>query len=130
MHTSESGTLTKLQAARTPEEAAHAFISYERPQGWSPENPAGGLGYKSRVGFARQVFNGQSADTSMGPAGSAWLAANRASTVSDAATASCKTVMSDYKEGTKPSLKAVNDIVQAARARRLQAGDVGMLRWQ
>ena len=24
--------------------------------------------------------------------------------------------MSDYKEGTKPSLKAVNDIVQAARA--------------
>jgi hypothetical protein len=117
LHTSESGTLTKLQAARTPEQAAHAFIDYERPLGWSPENPAGGLGYKSRIGFARQVFNGQPADTSMGPAGSAWLAANRKASVDDAATSQWKTVMDDYnKEGTRPSLNAVNDIVSAANA--------------
>jgi hypothetical protein len=117
LHTTETGTLAKLQAAKTPEEAAHAFMDFERPQGWTPQNPQGGLGYQSRVGMARQIYNGKPGDTSMGPAGSAWLAANRSSAVDDAATAQWKTVMSDYtKEGTRPSLKTVNDIVMAARA--------------
>jgi hypothetical protein len=119
LNTTEAGTKAKLIAAKTPEDAAGAFINYERPKGWTPENPAGGLGYESRRALARQVYNGQPGDMSMGPAGSAWLAANRASTVNDAATAGWKTVMSDYtKEGTKPSLKTVNDIVNAARATR------------
>jgi hypothetical protein len=117
LHSTEAGTLAKLQAAKTPEEAAAAFINYERPRGWTPENPAGGLGYESRRSLARQVFNGQPGDMSMGPAGSAWLAANRARSVDDAATSQWKTVMSDYnKEGTRPSLKVVNDVVNAARA--------------
>jgi hypothetical protein len=117
LNSTEAPTRAKLMAARTPEDAAKAFIDYERPQGWTPQNPAGGLGYQSRVNFARQVFNGQPGDTSMGPAGTAWLAANRKSAVDDAATAQWKTVMTDYtKDGTRPSQKAVNDIVVAARA--------------
>jgi hypothetical protein len=117
LHTTESGTLAKLQAAKTPEQAAAAFIDYERPQGWTPDNPAGGLGYQSRINLARSVFNGKPGDQSMGPAGSAWLAANRQRMVDDAASTQWKTVMSDYgKEGTKPALKTVNDIVNAARA--------------
>lgn len=115
--TTEAPTRAKLLAARTPEEAAKAFIDYERPQGWTPENPAGGMGFSSRVSMARAVFEGKPADMSMGPAGSAWLAANRKSQVDDAATTQWKTVMTDYaKDGTRPSLKAVNDIVVAARA--------------
>jgi hypothetical protein len=104
-------------AAKTPEQAAAAFIDYERPRGWTPENPAGGLGFQSRQSLARSVFNGQPSDVSMGPAGSAWLAANRQRTIDDAATTQWKTVMSDYtKEGTKPPLKVVNDVIAAARA--------------
>ena len=54
---------------------------------------------------------------SMGPAGSAWLIANRQRTLDDTATTSWKTIMADYtKEGTKPALSTVNDIVTAARA--------------
>lgn len=117
LNSSEAPTRAKLMAAKTPEQAAAAFIDYERPQGWTPGNPAGGLGFQSRVSLARQVFNGKPADASMGPAGTAWLAANRRSDVDDAATKQWKTVMTDYtKDGTRPSTKAVNDIVQAARA--------------
>src|SRR5439155_940093 len=84
--------------------------------------PAGGLGYQSRLAMARAVFNGKPADASMGPAGSAWLAANRRSQVDDTAAAQWKTVMSDYtKEQTRPSLQQVNDIVQAARATGMAA---------
>jgi hypothetical protein len=116
LHSTEAGTLAKLQEAKTPEQAAAAFIDYERPKGWTPDNPAGGLGYQSRINLARAVFNGRPADTSMGPAGSAWLAANRQRTVDDAATKQWKTVMDDYgKEGTKPALQTVNDVVNAAR---------------
>jgi len=100
LHGNESATLAKLQGAKTPEEAATAFIHYERPQGYTPENPAGGLGYQSRLAMARAVFNGKPADASMGPAGSAWLAANRRSQVDDTAAAQWKTVMSDYRSTT------------------------------
>lgn len=119
LHGPEAATLAKLQGAKTPEQAAAAFINYERPQGWTPENPAGGLGYASRVSFARAVFNGKPGDTSMGPAGASWLIANRQRTLDDAATTQWKTVMADYeKEGTRPPLNTVNDIVNAARATR------------
>jgi len=85
------------KTARKPRRRSRprAFIDYERPKGWTPENPAGGLGYQSRQSLARAVFNGSPAMT-MGPAGSAWLAANRQRSVDDAATTQWKTVMSDY----------------------------------
>jgi hypothetical protein len=118
LHTTETGTLAKLQAAKTPEDAAKAFMDYERPQGWTPENPAGGLGYQSRVTMARAVFNGKPGDMSMGPAGSAWLIQNRRNTLDDAATKQWQTVMKDYnstESSTLPSLQTVNGIVNAAR---------------
>jgi hypothetical protein len=119
LHTTESGTLAKLQGAKTPEQAAAAFIDYERPSGWSPQNPAGGMGYQSRINLARSVYNGKPADMSMGPAGTAWLAANRANEVDDAATKQWKAVMADYgKDQTRPSLQTVNDVVNAARTTR------------
>jgi hypothetical protein len=119
LHTTETGTLAKLQAAKTPEEAGAAFIDYERPQGWSPQNPAGGLGYESRKALARQIYDGKPADMSMGPAGSMWLEANRQRTVATAAQAQWQTIMKDYNESNiRPPLQTVNDVVNAARASR------------
>lgn len=119
LNTSEGATKAKLLGAKTPEQAAAAFIDYERPQGWTPQNPAGGLGYQSRINFSRSVFNGAPADNSMGPAGSAWLIAHRQFAVSDAATTQWKTVMDDYKKSegtTKPSVQTVIDVQNAANA--------------
>ncbi|KJC35651.1 hypothetical protein UP09_30985 [Bradyrhizobium sp. LTSP885] len=119
LHTTEGRTLAKLQAAKTPEDAAGAFIDYERPMGWTQENPAGGLGYESRKALARTVFSGKPTDTSMGPAGSGWLEANRQRTLDMAAQTQWSTIMDDYrKTGARPAPQLVNDIVNAGRASR------------
>jgi hypothetical protein len=119
LNSTEGATRAKLLAAKTPEEAAAAFIHYERPAGYTPENPAAGLGYQSRQSFARTVFNGRPADASMGPAGSAWLEVNRQRTLDTAAQAQWETIMADYKAtGTRPAPQAVTDIVNAARVSR------------
>jgi hypothetical protein len=58
LQTSEGATGTALKGAKTAQEAAHAFMSFERPQGWTPENPAGGLGYSKRVANAVRLAGG------------------------------------------------------------------------
>lgn len=55
LRTSEAGVGRRLAQAQTPEQAASAFISFERPAGWSPENPSGGHGYASRVANAHAL---------------------------------------------------------------------------
>jgi len=116
LQTTERPTLDKLRGTRTPEEAAAAFYDYERPAGWKPGDPTGTKDYQSRLSLARQLFDGKVGDQSLGPAGSAWLIANRKSTLDDAATTQWKTVVQDYnKEGTRPPIKIVNDVVNAAR---------------
>lgn len=55
LQTSESGTLQALRGARTAEDAAAAFIGYERPAGWTPGNARGAHGYDNRVGHARRL---------------------------------------------------------------------------
>lgn len=49
LKTTEKSAGNQLKRATTPQEAAHAFISFERPAGWKPDNPAGGHGYLKRV---------------------------------------------------------------------------------
>jgi hypothetical protein len=39
----------KVLAARTPQELADAGMFYERPKGFTPENPRGGLNYEERL---------------------------------------------------------------------------------
>lgn len=118
LQTSEAGTRAKLAGARTPEEAAAAFINYERPQGWTPQNPAAGLGYANRQALARSVFAGAPTDGSGGPGVASWLIANRAATVSDSATTAWKGIMDDWSKGKGgiPSDARVNEIIDAARA--------------
>jgi hypothetical protein len=118
LHGPEAATLAKLQGARTPEEAAQAFINYERPAGYTPQNPAGGLGYVQRQALARSVFAGQATDGSGGPGVNSWLIANRTAAESTAATKEWKQVMDDWSSGKGggPSNDQVTKVLDAARA--------------
>lgn len=115
LHTTESATLAKLQAAKTPEEATAAFYDYERPAGWKPGDLSGVKDVQSRTALARAIFDGKAGDTSLGPAGSAWFIAHRQAEIDDVATKQWQIVMKDYTtEATRPSLQTVNDVVTAA----------------
>lgn len=57
LRTSEAGVGNALRAARTPQEATRAFISFERPAGWTARNPEGGHGYEGRVANAQRLFS-------------------------------------------------------------------------
>jgi len=125
LRTSEMPTAAFLKMARTPEEAAVAFMGFERPRGYTPENPAAGLGFDSRQRLARTVFAGAAQDGSGGPAVASWLIANRSADVDDAATKSWKVVMDDFAAGKGgfPSAARINEVTDAARA----TGNVDLL---
>lgn len=117
LQSTEAATLQRLKTASTPEEAAAAFVHYERPRGYTPENPAGALGFQSRIAQAKAVFGGQGNITVNTPASAMWLQANRARTLDTAARAQWKELWTDYeKEGIRPPDKKVNDLLDAARA--------------
>jgi hypothetical protein len=60
LRTTEAPVMQRLQAARTPEEAAKAFVGFERPAGYSPNNPAGSKFMDRRIAGARE-FGGSGA---------------------------------------------------------------------
>ena len=53
-----SGVMSGLKSAQTPEDAAKAFLGFERPAGWSAENPMAASGAANRVRNAAAVFSG------------------------------------------------------------------------
>lgn len=57
LKTVERGVYGRLMNSKTPDEAAHAFISFERPQGWTAANPAGGHNWAGRRKTAVEVYN-------------------------------------------------------------------------
>ena len=60
LQTSESGAADALRSAKTVDQATAAAIGFERPRGWTPDNPQGGMGFVSRREYARQVAGGGS----------------------------------------------------------------------
>ncbi|ESY16128.1 phage tail tip lysozyme [Mesorhizobium sp. LNJC391B00] len=56
LQTSEVGTGRRLAAARTVEEATAAGVGFERPQGWTPQNPKAALGWKHRLAAAQSIY--------------------------------------------------------------------------
>lgn len=56
LNTTERGTLEKLRTARNVEEAAAAAVGYERPAGWSAQNPQGAHNYQRRLAGAQQAY--------------------------------------------------------------------------
>ena len=61
----ESATGARLKGAKTLREAVRAGIGYERPQGWTPQNPEGGDGFKERYVYAQQVLAGKAPKPAM-----------------------------------------------------------------
>lgn len=55
---SEAKYGSRLLAAQTPDEAAQAVMGMVRPQGWSPANPTGGLGYKQTLADTTRFASG------------------------------------------------------------------------
>lgn len=55
MQTTEQAAGTSLRAAQTAEDAAAAFVGYERPQGWTKENPTGAHNYAGRLANAKRL---------------------------------------------------------------------------
>ncbi len=56
LNTTEATTGRKLAAARTVEEATAAGVGFERPQGWTPQNPTAALGWKHRLAAAQSIY--------------------------------------------------------------------------
>ncbi|MCZ8545076.1 phage tail tip lysozyme [Mesorhizobium qingshengii] len=56
LNTTEIGTGRRLAAARTVEEATAAGVGFERPRGWTPENPTAALGWKHRLAAAKSIY--------------------------------------------------------------------------
>lgn len=52
LKTDEKAAWEALQNAGTAEQAAAAFIGYERPKGWTASDPRGGHGWENRAGHA------------------------------------------------------------------------------
>lgn len=55
LRTTERGALDLLNRAKTPEEAATAFLKFERPSGYSDRNPQQSHAYDARVANAQLV---------------------------------------------------------------------------
>lgn len=55
MNSTESRAFQRLKQAKTVDEATAAFIGYERPQGWSENNPRAGHGWGNRLSHAARL---------------------------------------------------------------------------
>jgi hypothetical protein len=62
LKTSEGGAYQRLLAATNVDEATAAMISFERPQGWSADNPRGGHGWSNRLAAASKAAELQGVD--------------------------------------------------------------------
>lgn len=64
LETTEGAAYERLKAARTVDEATAAMIGYERPAGWSADNPRGGHGWNNRLAMAAKAaeFEGLSGE--------------------------------------------------------------------
>jgi len=51
----EGQAFSVLKRARTADEAASAFVGYERPKGWSEKDPENAHGWENRVAHARRL---------------------------------------------------------------------------
>jgi len=115
LNTTEGKAGAAVRAATTPEQAAAAFIHFERPLGYDPNDTSKAHGYSNRVGQAVRLAGGAApttvADTTfIGKANT--LVAKR---VSDDADAIIKS-MADKDNPILPTEARINDLLTAASA--------------
>lgn len=58
LRTTEKGVGDRLRGAQSATDAATIFMDFERPAGWSKDNPRGGHGWAARVTNAQGVLQG------------------------------------------------------------------------
>ena len=115
LNTTEAGAGAKLRAARTPQEAASAFINFERPQGYDPANIAASHGYSNRVNQATALAGGVIPTTASDTAfiGKAnMVVAKRVTDEADAVIAG----MQNKDNPILPTEQRMNDLLGAAAA--------------
>lgn len=66
LSTTESFAAGKLRAATTPEEAAAAFMHFERPKGYTRANPMGGHNWAGRLAATKAIYDGSASYPSLG----------------------------------------------------------------
>jgi hypothetical protein len=69
MATTEATAGRAFAAAGTLEEATAAFMSFERPAGWTPKNPRGGHAWSQRLANAQAVLGGGGGVRAPAPSG-------------------------------------------------------------
>lgn len=67
--TRETYSYNKLRSAKNIEQAAEAAIAFERPIGWSRQNPRNGHGWKNRLAFAKSLAGSAGSVSKEKPAG-------------------------------------------------------------
>lgn len=116
LNTTEGKAGAAVRAATTPEQAAAAFIHFERPLGYDPNNLSAAHGYSNRVGQATRLAGGVmppatvSDTTFIGKANT--LVSKR---IADDADAVIK-AMGDKDNPVLPTEQRVNDLLTAAAA--------------
>jgi hypothetical protein len=115
LQTTEGKAGAAVRAATTPEQAAAAFIHFERPLGYDPADTSKSHGYSNRVGQAVRLAGGTVPTT---PADTTFIGkANTlvAKRVADDADAIIKG-MADKDSPVLPTEQRINDLLTAASA--------------
>ena len=67
LRTSEANVGNRLRDAKSPEDAAHIFVDFERPWGWKQGDPTNASGYRNRLNDARRLMSEHSGAQNVGP---------------------------------------------------------------
>ena len=67
LRTSEGSVGNRLRDAKTPEDAAHIFVDFERPWGWKQGDPTNASGYRNRLNDARRLMSEHTGQPDVGP---------------------------------------------------------------
>ena len=112
LNTTQSSTALRLRNAGTPEQAAAAFIHFERPLGYDPNDVTKAHGYSNRVGQAIRLAGGEVPST----AGDVAFLGRANSLVSKRVTDDADAMIKNMASGTLPTEQAMNDLLTAAAA--------------
>jgi hypothetical protein len=117
LKTSEPGARTALMQAQTPQDAAVAFIRFERPKGYNETNPALAHGASNRVGLARAVAEATGGAAPDGrPVVSAGmdfrLVSAQKTELDKSSREEWKRIQADLDAGIRPTPDALNSVIQ------------------
>lgn len=111
LRTTEASAGNALRAARTPQEAAAAFVNFERPLGYDPKDLTKAHGYSNRVGQAVRLAGG-----ALPPAVASDVAflGKANAVVSKRVSDQADVVVENMKKDVLPTQAAIDDLVTAA----------------